>query len=51
MKGIKYLYILIISFIFASLIGCTSTGASHRDANGVLKTKTRTSAGVYRGDR
>ena len=51
MKRIRYRYILIIFFIFASLIGCASTSASHRDASGVLKTKTRTNAGVYKGDR
>lgn len=51
MKRIRYLYILIIFIIFGSLIGCAYTGASHRDASGVLKTKTRTNAGVYKGDR
>lgn len=51
MKRIKYLYIHIIFFIFASVTGCASTGASHRDARGVLKTETRTNTGIYKGDR
>lgn len=51
MKRIKYLYIHIIFFIFTSVTGCASTGVSHRDVSGVLKTKTRTNAGVYKGDR
>lgn len=51
MKQIRCRYIFIIFFISAMLIGCASTGVSHRDASGVLKTKTRTNAGVYKGDR
>jgi len=43
--------LLLVSLIFTIMTsGCANSRNFHRDADGVLKTETRTNTGIYKGD-
>lgn len=46
-----YPYFIVIIVVTISLCGCASTGKSHRNAEGILRTETRSEVGVIKADK